>query len=78
LKHFPSELFAEHEIEIQHPDDFVMNQLQLQELVAVQAIKRMRARWKNPPRTATELIDTLEKRGLPLTAAFLKQVEALI
>ena len=55
-----------------------MNQLQLQELVAINAIKKMRARWKNPERSATDLIAALEKRGMPLTAAHLRQAEALI
>lgn len=78
IKHFPSEVLTRHGIEAQHPDDFVMNQLQLQELVAIEAIKKMRARWKSPERTATELIEALEKRGLPLTAAHLKEAIALI
>ncbi|WP_332776994.1 PIN domain-containing protein [Polaromonas sp.] len=78
IKHFPPDALSPHGIEVQHPDDFVMNQLQLQELLAIQAIKRMRARWRNPQRSAAELIDALEKRGLPLTAACLKQAEALI
>lgn len=78
IKDFPIHVLAPHGIEVQHPDDFVMNQLQLQELVAINAIKTMRARWKNPERSAADLIAALEKRGLPLTAAHLKQAEALI
>jgi hypothetical protein len=78
IRHFPAEALARHGIEVQHPDDFVMNQLQLQELTAIEAIKKMRARWKNPERSAAELIDALEKRGLPFTAAHLKQASGLI
>lgn len=78
IKHFPADVLARHGIEAQHPDDFVMNQVQLQELVAIEAIKRMRARWKNPERSASEFIAALEKRGLPLSAAHLKNPEALI
>lgn len=78
IKDFPAKALQPHGIEVQHPDDFVMNQLQLQELVAIQAIKKMRSRWKKPERTAADLIAALEKRGLPLTAAHLRQAEALI
>ena len=78
VKHFPVEVLSTHRIEVQHPDDFVMNQLQLQELVAIEAIKNMRARWKNPERSVAELIDALEKRGLPFTSAHLKQAQGLI
>lgn len=56
LKHFPAEAVHPHGIEVVHPDDFVMNQLQLEPYVALEAIKSMRARWKNPPRSADELI----------------------
>ena len=30
---------------VQHPNEFLMNQLQLQEIPALRAIKKMRARW---------------------------------
>ena len=78
VKHFPADVLLSHGIEVQHPDDFVMNQLQLQELVAIHAIKKMRARWKKPERSAADLIAALETRGMPLTAAHLQQAEALI
>ena len=78
VKHFPADVLLSHGIEVQHPDDFVMNQLQLQELVAINAIEKMRARWKNPERSATDLIAALEKREMPLTATHLRQAEALI
>lgn len=78
LADFPMDITLKHGIEVQHPDDFVMNQLQLQELVAIEAMKRMRARWKNPPRSASDLIAALEQRGLPLTASHLRQASELI
>ena len=78
VKHFPADVLLSHGVEVQHPGDFVMNQLQLQELVAINAIKKMRARWKNPKRSAADLIAALEKREMPLTATHLRQAEALI
>jgi predicted nucleic acid-binding protein len=77
-KHFPPDVLAQHGIEVQHPDDFVMNQLQLQELFALQAVKQMRARWRNPSRSASDLIEALERRHMPLTAAHLRQAKDLI
>lgn len=77
-KDFPQSVLAPHGIEVQHPDDFVMNQLQLQELSALEAIKTMRARWKNPQRSASELIEALEKRMMPLSAAHLRDAQGLI
>jgi hypothetical protein len=49
LKHFPADVLAHHDIEAQHPDEFLMNQLQLHQVTALTAVKEMRERWKNPP-----------------------------
>ena len=78
LKDFPGAVLARYNIEAQHPDDFVMNQLELRELDALAAIKAMRSRLRRPPQSAAELITTLERAGLPATAARLRGAEALI
>ena len=38
----------------------------------------MRARWTNPARSAQELINSFELRGLHLTADLLREAVALI
>lgn len=77
-KDFPTAVLQPYGIDVQHPDEFVMNQLQLQQIPAIAAIKKMRARWTNPARSAQELIAAFEKRGLPMTADFLREAIALI
>jgi len=78
LKHFPADLLAVHDIEAQHPDDFIMNQLQLDEVSALTAVKEMRERWKNPPYSASEMLKLLDARGLPQTAEHLQGALKLI
>lgn len=78
LKDFPADVLARHELEALHPDDFVMNQLELRQLDALAAIKTMRARLRNPPVSAADLIGILERCGLPQSAARLRQAESLI
>jgi predicted nucleic acid-binding protein len=78
LKDFPESVLAQHGIEVQHPDDFVMNQLELRPFEALEVIKRVRARMRNPARSATELIELLEKTGLPQTAQYLRAQAGLI
>jgi hypothetical protein len=39
---------------------------------------KMRARLNRPPQSAAELIATLERSGLPASAAHLRQAQALI
>jgi predicted nucleic acid-binding protein len=78
LKDFPQATLDQHGIEVQHPDDFVMNQIELSESVALAAIKAQRARLRNPTKTASELIAIFEQQLLPQTAAYLREWQALI
>ncbi len=78
LKDFPVAVLSQYGIEARHPDDFVLDQLELRPLEALAAIKAMRARWRNPPKTFDELIDMLQCGQLPLTASHLNQAQDLI
>jgi hypothetical protein len=78
LKDFPADALDPHLIEAIHPDDFVLNQLELRPFEALAAVKKMRARLIRPPLSAADLIATLERSGLPASAAHLRQAQALI
>lgn len=77
-KDFPDDVLDPFGIELQTPDEFVVNQLMLKGHVALAAIKAMRVRWERPQYTASALVDLLEMRGLPQTAAHLRDVVDLI
>jgi hypothetical protein len=68
------------EIEVLHPDDFVMDLVDLNEKRAVAAFRELRARKKNPPWTPSELVQRLQRGGLIQTSQWLnsKDVVALI
>ena len=76
-KDFPKEVLDAFGIETQTPDEFVLNQLMLDKAGALAAIKRMRERLARPEYDAPALVALLEKRGLPQTAAHLRDVVAL-
>jgi predicted nucleic acid-binding protein len=78
LKDFPVKVMAKHGIEVQHPDDFIMNQLELRPFEALEVFKRVRAKRRNPECSAAELIDMVEKSGLPQTAQHLRAHTGLI
>ena len=78
LKDFPGDVLGRYNIEAQHPDEFVLNQLELRQIAALAAIKAMRARLRRPPQSAVDLIATLERAGLPASAAHLRRAQALI
>ena len=78
LKDFPAGVLEPYQIEAIHPDDFVLNQFELRPYDALAAVKKLRARLTRPQQSASELITTLERSGLPASVAHLRQAQALI
>lgn len=78
LKDFPAGALATHGIEALHPDDFVVMQLDLDPWASLTALKAMRARMRNPPRSPEEFLGLLERSGLALTAQRLREAIELI
>lgn len=76
-KDFPKEVLASYGLELHSPDEFVVNQLGLYPLRALDALKRMRQRWERPEMTAEEMVALMEKRGLAMTAAHLRDPEMI-
>ncbi len=78
LKDFPADALKPYSIEAIHPDDFVMNQIELYQVPALTAIKTMRARSKKPPMSVQEMVQIFQRNRLPQLATFLGTVESLI
>ena len=73
LMDFPEGTLALFGIEAQHPDDFLRTQLSLTPDLFCAAIRKVRARLKNPPYTVDQYLTTLERQGLVATVADLDQ-----
>jgi predicted nucleic acid-binding protein len=69
LQDFPDEALAPFGIEAQHPDDFFRNQLALAPGLVCSALRKVRARLKNPPKTVDEYLAILTRQGLVATVA---------
>ncbi len=74
-----------HEVELQkysvfteHPDDFVCNMIDISQAKSLSAIKAMRNRLRNPPRSVEELSETLQEQDLTKTAARLLEFSDLL
>jgi len=78
IKDFPSSILEPLGITALHPDEFLLQQLQLEPLVVLPAFKSMRTRLKNPAFTPEKFVDAMERNGLIQTAAFLGQALQLI
>lgn len=71
-KDFPETTLAEFGIEAQHPDDFIEYLFDLDQAAVVTAVKNQRENLRNPPIDIDQLLDILQKQGLPQTVNSLK------
>jgi predicted nucleic acid-binding protein len=78
LKDFSLETLAKFDIEALHPDDFLVGLLELAPGMVCAAVKRQRESLRNPPKTAEELLTTLESQGLTQAVARLRQFGDLL
>jgi predicted nucleic acid-binding protein len=78
LKDFPEKDLKPYGIEAQHPDDFLMFQLDLAPNIVCSAAKRHRASLKNPPMNVDEYLANLESQGLVQTVSSLRNFAELI
>lgn len=78
LTDFPADVLDPLGIEAQHPDRFLLHQLDLDQPAVLRALKRQRASLKNPPVKSLDFLDTLERQQLPLSVAELRRFADLI
>jgi predicted nucleic acid-binding protein len=73
LSDFPAATLARFDIEAVHPDDFLVDLLDMAPGAVCSAVKRQRESLRNPPKTTEELLTTLESLGLTQAVAGLRQ-----
>ena len=78
LKDFPEDALVPFGIQVIHPDEFLIAQMDLDSLSVLAAFKEQRARLKNPSYTPSAFADALERNALVLTAQRLREAAALI
>lgn len=74
LKHFPKSIESSYDIAIQHPDEFLCNVFDLHPEKAKEAFTKMVKRLKNPPKSQSEVLETLSKSDLKRIIEKLKDV----
>lgn len=78
LRDFPSKYLISHNVEAQHPDDFISHWFSSHPGIICSTIKTIRASLKNPPKTATEYLNILERQSLPKTVMKMRDFIELI
>jgi len=66
---FPPECVQPYSIEVRHPDDFLLDQIDLYENAVHSALLGILAAWTNPPFTAHQFLDVLARTQVPKFAA---------
>jgi predicted nucleic acid-binding protein len=64
LKDFPGDALDQWNIEAEHPDEFVLDQIDLNRQVVYGAVQRIADSWKNPPGTVEDVMKRLDRDGL--------------
>jgi hypothetical protein len=78
LKDFPASALAPFGLEAIHPDQFLVAQLDLDQLAVLSAFKEQRRRLKKGDYTPEVFAAALERNGLVVTAQRLREAAALI
>lgn len=78
LKDFPTTTLNKYAIKAQHPDQFLVELLDLAPDTVCAAIKRLRTGLKNPPKTVKQYLLILENQVLPKTVKKLEGLSELL
>ncbi len=78
LKDFPADVLHAFEVEAVHPDDFIADLFDLDQVAVLEAAQAQRASLKNPPRTVQEFLDRLTAQGLTQSVKLLSGYKRLI
>jgi hypothetical protein len=72
LKDFPDEVLQHYEIGAQHPDEFILQLIELAPDVVMNAAETHRRSLENPPKSVEVFLASLEAQGLPKSGAALR------
>jgi predicted nucleic acid-binding protein len=74
LKDFPIETLASYDIEVQHPDEFILNLLDLHPIRVCSAAEKQRQRLRNPAMDTERYLANLLRQGLPQTVTRMREL----
>lgn len=69
VKHFPRESLEPYDLEAVHPDEFLLDQLDLYRRTTLTAVDAIAAAYESPPMTTEEFLGLISKSGAPKFAA---------
>jgi len=73
-KDFPDHVLARYDMETKHPDEFVLDSIDIAPGAVVKCITDQAAALRNPPMLVPELLDSLRRTGLVQSVARLRDL----
>ena len=77
LAGFPAAQLEPYNVEAKHPDDFVVDTIELSPGAVAKVLAEQAAALRNPPRSVAEVLDTLRDQGLVRSVAKLRELFAV-
>ncbi len=74
LTDFPAQKLAPFSIDAKHPDEFVLDLIDLAPAKVALVVSEQAASLRNPPRTVHDVLDTLQEQGLVQSVAKLREL----
>ncbi|MEV0033818.1 hypothetical protein [Nocardia sp. NPDC050793] len=72
LRDFPPERLAEWDIQAKSPDEFVLDQIAVDDRIVWACVQQIADSRRNPPESVEEILDALESAGLVESVAALR------
>lgn len=72
LKDFPADSLDPWNVLARHPDEFVLDQLDVDPAAVQSAVRRIADSWRQPPGSIDDVLDGLHRNGLVQTVAALR------
>ena len=74
LKDFPDHVLARYDMEAKHPDEFVLDSIDLAPAAVIKCVTDQGSALRQPPVTVPDLLDTLRRNGLIRSVARLREL----
>lgn len=74
LKDFPDHVLARYDMEAKHPDEFVLDSIDLAAAAVVKCVTDQASALRTPPKSVPDLLDTLRRSGLIRSVARLREL----
>ncbi|NKX87596.1 PIN domain-containing protein [Nocardia coubleae] len=72
LRDFPADVLADWNMEAKSPDEFVLDQIALDDRIVWACVQQIADSRRNPPETVEDVLDALESAGLVASVAALR------